>query len=100
MGATLEGDRQRCGKTKRRQHVTAGKHAEFLFALIAAQPDLTLKEIVAALAKRGIKSSRSAVWRFLDRRSISYKKNSVRSRAEARGCGPRTPALDARARSV
>jgi len=75
-------------------------HAEFLLALIAEQPDLTLDEIVAAMAKRGIAGSRSAVWRFFDRRNISYKKNFVRGGAKARGRGPRAPALDARARHV
>ena len=76
------------------------RHAEFLLALIVAQPDLTLTEIVAVLVKRKIRCSRSAVWRFFDRRGITYKKNSVRGRAEARGCGARAPALDARAGPV
>jgi transposase len=75
-------------------------HAEFLLGLIAQKPDLTLDKIVAAMRKRKIAGSRSAVWRFLARRNISVKKNSVRGRAAARGCGPRTPALDARARPV
>jgi len=75
-------------------------HAEFLLALIAEQPDLTLDEIVAAMAKRGIAGSRSAVWRFFDRRGISFKKNFVRGGAKARGCGPRASALDAKARHV
>src|SRR5437764_12400142 len=44
------------------------KHAEFLLALLAEQPDLTLTEIVAALAKRRIRCSRSAIWRFFARR--------------------------------
>jgi putative transposase len=65
------------------------KHAEFLLALI-----------VAAMNKRGIPGSRSAVWRFYDRRNISFKKNSVRGGAKARGRCPRPPALDARARHV
>src|SRR6266508_5197929 len=75
-------------------------HAEFLLALIAEQRDLTLDEVVAALNKRGIAGSRSAVWRFFDRRHITFKKNSVRGGAKARGCGPRASALDARARHV
>jgi transposase len=50
------------------------KHAEFLLALIARQPALTLDEIVAALRKRRISGSRSAVWRFFARRDISFKK--------------------------
>ena len=76
------------------------KHAEFLLALIANQPDLTLDEIVAAMRKRRIAGSRSAVWRFFARRNISFKKNSVRGGAEARRRRPRTPALDARTRHV
>jgi transposase len=76
------------------------KHAEFLLALIAEQPAMTLDEIVVAMRKRRIAGSRSAVWRFFARRNISFKKNSVRGGAEARGRRPRTPALDARARHV
>ena len=76
------------------------KHAEFLLGLIAEQPDMTLDEIVAAMRKRRIAGSRSAVWRFFARRNISFKKNSVRSGAEARGRRSRPPALDARARHV
>ena len=76
------------------------KHAEFLLALIARQPGLTLDEIVAALRKRRISGSRSAVWRFFARRDISFKKNSIRGGAEARGRRSRTPALETRARPV
>ena len=50
------------------------QHAEFLLGLIANQPDLTLDEIVAAMHKRRIAGSRSAVWRFFARRNISFKK--------------------------
>jgi transposase len=76
-------------------------HAEFLLALIAERPDLTLDEIVLAMEKRRIAGSRSGVWRFFDRRNISFKKkDSVRDRAKTRRRGPRAPALDARARHV
>ena len=75
-------------------------HAEFLLGLITQEPDLTLDEIVAAMRKRRIAGSRSAVWRFFARRDISFKKNSVRGGAEARGRDPRPPTLDARARHV
>src|SRR5215472_1077730 len=54
------------------------KHAKILLALIVVQPDLTLDEIVAAMRKKGIPVSRSAVWRFFERRGISFKKNFVR----------------------
>jgi putative transposase len=76
------------------------KHANFLLALIADKPDLTLDEIVVAMRKRRIAGSRSAVWRFFARRNISFKKNSVRGGTEARGRGARPPPLDARPRHV
>jgi transposase len=76
------------------------QHAEFLLGLIANQPELTLDEIVAAMRKRRIAGSRSAVWRFFARGNISFKKNSVCGGAEACGRSPRSPAVDARARHV
>ena len=76
------------------------KHADFLLGLIADKPDLTLDEIVAAMRKRRIAGSRSAVWRFFNRRGISFKKNAVRGRAETRGRCSRTSALEARSRPV
>ena len=76
------------------------KHAEFLLQLMNERPDMTLDEIVAAMRKRRIPGSRSAVWRFFARRNISFKKNSIRGGAEARGRRSRTPAMDARTRHV
>ena len=43
------------------EHFAAEKHAEFLLALIAKQPDLTLDEIVAAMNSA---ASRAAAARF------------------------------------
>src|SRR3954452_4913425 len=40
------------------------KHADFLLALVAQQPDLTLDEIVAIMRKHKIPGKRTAVWRF------------------------------------
>ncbi len=76
------------------------EHAKFLLDLIAKQPDLTLDEVVVAMKKRRIAGSRTAVWRFFDRRNITFKKNSVRLGTKAPGRRSRTPALDARARHV
>ena len=50
------------------------EHREWLLAVIAEQPDLTLDEVVVAMGKAGIAGSRSAVWRFFDRHEMSYKK--------------------------
>jgi hypothetical protein len=64
----------RCDKAERRQHLALGEARRVLLALIAEQPDMTLDEVVAAMRKRRIAVSRSAVWRFFDRRNISFKK--------------------------
>jgi len=76
------------------------KHADFLLALIAERPDLTLDEAVAAMRQRRIKGSRSAVWRLFDRHGISFKKKSAGSGARASRRGARPSALDARAGHV
>src|SRR5437868_5676419 len=46
-----------------------------VLALIAERSDLTLVETVAELRKRRIKTSRSSLWRFLDRHNITVKKS-------------------------
>ena len=76
------------------------KFAGEILALLAEQPDLTLLEMVAELRKRRIKTSRSSLWRFLDRRNITVKKKPASRRAAARRCRARAPTLDARARHV
>ena len=76
------------------------EHADWLLALIAEQSDLTLDEVVAAMRKRRIAGSRSAVWRLFARHGISFKKKPARGGARATRRGPRAPALDARAGHV
>jgi hypothetical protein len=53
-----------------------------ILAVIAEQLDLTLVETVAVL--RLIRTSRSWLWRFLDRHQITFKKNFASSRTAAR----------------
>jgi transposase len=74
--------------------------AKQILALVAAQPDLTLQETLAELRKQRIRTSRSSLWRFLDRHGITFKKKPAGSRAgtSRRGASPAT--LDARARHV
>ena len=76
------------------------EHAQWLLALVADKPDLTLDEIVIAMRKRRIAGSRSAVWRFFNRRKITFKKKSARGGAGAPRRVPRASALDARAGHV
>src|ERR1700730_12720011 len=73
------------------------KYAKWFLKLIAAQPDMTLDEVVVAKNAAGIPGSRSAVGRFFLRHNISFKKKPVRCRTASRGRGPCTPALDSRA---
>ena len=75
-------------------------HAEEILTVIEEQPDLTLDEIVAVLRKRKIPGSRTALFRFLERHGITFKKSSARERAGAYGRGPRPQALDTRARAA
>ena len=51
------------------------QHAEWLLDLVAAQPDMTLNEIVTAMRKHRIPGSRTAVWRFFERHNVTVKKN-------------------------
>jgi transposase len=53
------------------------KHAHWLLALIIKQPDLTLDEVLAAMRKRQIAGSRTALWRFFARHDITFKKKSA-----------------------
>jgi transposase len=72
-------------------------YAEEIFALVDEQPDWTLDELIVAMRKRRVSGSRSALWRFLDRHDITFKKKPASSRAKPSGRGPRAPALDPRA---
>lgn len=54
---------------------------DWLLARVAAKPDITLRALVAELAEREVKVSLYAVWHFLDREGISFKKKLARQRA-------------------
>jgi transposase len=58
------------------------KHEQWLLDLIAAEPDLTLKEIRARLVReKKLKVGTTSIWRFFSRHKITVKKNSARRRA-------------------
>jgi transposase len=69
-------------------------HADFLLALIAKQPDLTLDEIIHAMRQHRIAGSRTAIWRFFKRHNVTFKKKPAGGRAGARRRGAGTAALD------
>jgi transposase len=64
--------------------------------VLTAEP-LTLVETVTELRKKRIRTSRSSLWRFLDRHNITLKKLAG-GRAAASRCDASTPTLDTRAR--
>lgn len=52
------------------------QHERWLLDLVAAEPDLTLKEIRARLAReKGLKVGLTSIWSFFDRNDITFKKN-------------------------
>jgi transposase len=59
------------------------KHADWLLALIAEHPDLTLDEVFTAMRRRRLAGSRSALSRFFIRHNITFKK-SLRAAEQAR----------------
>ena len=52
------------------------KYADRILALVAEHQDWTLGEILAAMHKQRIPGSRTALWRFLDRHDITFKKKA------------------------
>jgi transposase len=69
-------------------------HAAALLDIVREYPDLTLDEMVVVVCKRGISVSRSALWRFLDRHGVTYKKILARRRAGTSGRRTSAAALD------
>ena len=53
-------------------------HREFIIERITQTPHLTLHGLKDELAARGVMVSHNAVWLFLRRQRLSFKKNSVR----------------------
>ena len=53
-------------------------YADGVLARVGERPDWTLEEFVAALHKQRMPGSRSALWRFLERHDISFKKKPAR----------------------
>ena len=52
---------------------------------IAADPDLSLAELQLRLAEKGVAIKVGALWHQLNKWNLTFKKNSARQRARARG---------------
>jgi transposase len=69
-------------------------HEAFLRGLIDAKVDITLEEMRARLREEhGLLVGLSTLWRFLDARDLTYKKDSPRRRAGACGCESGAPGV-------
>ncbi len=55
--------------------------SDWILRRLAEKPDITGSALLAELHDRGIDVSYYAVWNFLDRAGLSYKKISARGRA-------------------
>jgi putative transposase len=66
----------------RRPYALEGER-RWLLSRIEDVPDLTLRALAAELAARGIKVSHYAVWHFLVREGVTFKKKPARQRARA-----------------
>jgi putative transposase len=53
-------------------------HRDFIVGRISQTPHLTLHGLKEDLAARGVKVSHNAVWLFLRREGLSFKKNAAR----------------------
>lgn len=77
-------------QTKFRGRRLTDEEEERLVALITARPDATLAELRVAVPTT---AALSTLWRAIDRRGLTVKKNGTRGRTAARGCRGGAPPL-------
>ena len=61
------------------RRVKLAPHRDFIVERIGQEPHLTLHRLKDELAERGVLVSHNAVWLFLRREGLRFKKNPVRS---------------------
>ena len=66
-----------------------------ILEVVRAQPDATFVELLVVLKKRGIRTSRSSLWRFFGRHDITFKKKSLFA-SERQRWDPKKPRLEGR----
>lgn len=60
------------GRDRRSRHIET--HADLILGLVEEAPDITLTELRARLGEQGIGAGLATLWRFFDRRRITFKK--------------------------
>jgi transposase len=68
-------------------------HEDLVRRVLAQQPDITLAELKAMLAKRRIKVGQTSIFRFLRHLKLTFKKKPARRRAGSTGRRGRSPSL-------
>jgi|TARA_B100000315_G_C14464107_1_gene535133 transposase len=69
-------------------------HEAFIFGLVEETPDMALHEIVERLAAESrVSACPATVWRFFDKRGITFKKNGARGGTRTRRRGAHAPLL-------
>jgi transposase len=63
------------GGDRRSRRIEA--QAEVILGMVAETAEITLEELRAKLAERGISASVSTLWRFFERRQITLKKRRL-----------------------
>jgi transposase len=82
------GSCEACPQGGDRRSARIEAHAGEILALVKAEPDITLEEIASRLIEsHGERFVPSVLWRFFDRRAITFKKNRARQRAGSPGRG-------------
>ena len=69
-------------------------HRALVIDRVKAEPDITLKALVAELAEQGIATSTVSVWRLVRSEGLRFKKNAVRHRATAAKDRPAANAVE------
>jgi len=75
-------------------------HRDFIQERLKQTPHLSLHALKAELAARGISVSHNAIWEFLRREGLRFKKNSARSRTGAPGHRAAALALESAAQRL
>jgi len=84
--------------TARKQGQPSGSkldaHEAFILGLVEETPDMALHEIAERLmAERRVSACPATVWRFFDKRGITFKKNGARGGTRPRRRGAPAPLL-------
>jgi transposase len=74
------------------------QHRDWVLARVAEKPDITLTELSAELQDCGVKVSVFAIWHFLRREGVSFKKKPARQRTGSRRRGAPPRAMEAPSR--